>query len=408
MLRGRYLEGRRARRVLWGEVYQKVRRHHDRHYSAFSRLIRSTYDEAVAQFSDGTVDLLHIDGRHFYEDVKHDFEAWRPKLSGRSVVLFHDTNVRERNFGVFRLWEELSKSHPHFEFLHGHGLGILGVGTNVPEAVSALFTAARDQTATAYIREAYSRLGSAPSLQLISEEQNSELTKLKSELARSRAESESLRSDLTRANVDRQHVQAELGRANTEGERLREELSRATTEGERLRAELSRVTTEGKRLRAELSRATTGGERLRAELSRASTDSERLKAELDWASAKGERLTAELAVRCAEIDGLRSKLAGRIEESERRQAALAQAAADNIQLDAKLAQRIIEYNEMLVSTSWRITKPLRWVGQTFPALARQARRLLRLAWWTLTWQLVPACAPGGRGGWRRSCWRPRT
>src|SRR5262245_20285494 len=89
------------------EVYQQVRSHHDRLYSAFATLIRSTFDQALHHFGDSTIDLLHIDGRHSYEAVKHDFESWRPKLSDRSVVLFHDTNVRERDFGVFRLWEQL-------------------------------------------------------------------------------------------------------------------------------------------------------------------------------------------------------------------------------------------------------------------------------------------------------------
>ena len=51
------------------------------HYASFSHLIRSTFDEALANFGAGSIDLLHIDGRHFYDDVRHDFESWQPKLS---------------------------------------------------------------------------------------------------------------------------------------------------------------------------------------------------------------------------------------------------------------------------------------------------------------------------------------
>ena len=49
--------------------------------------VRCTFAEALQHFPDGSVDLLHIDGRHFYEDVKEDYESWLPKLSDRAVVL---------------------------------------------------------------------------------------------------------------------------------------------------------------------------------------------------------------------------------------------------------------------------------------------------------------------------------
>ena len=110
-------------------VYRDLCAFHDRRYASFSTLLRSTFDNALQFVPDGSVDLLHIDGRHRYEDVAHDFQSWRPKLSARAIVLFHDTNVREREFGVWRLWSELCDSHAgHFEFLHGHGLGVLQPG----------------------------------------------------------------------------------------------------------------------------------------------------------------------------------------------------------------------------------------------------------------------------------------
>jgi hypothetical protein len=141
------------------QVYAKVNAHNQAHYAAFSTLLRTEFNDASQYFPAGTIDLLHIDGMHTYEAVKGDFEHWRPRLSPRAVVLFHDINVRERGFGVARLWEELSAQFKSFAFLHGHGLGVLGVGDNVPAAIDGLLQVAAEPELAYKVRLAYSRLG---------------------------------------------------------------------------------------------------------------------------------------------------------------------------------------------------------------------------------------------------------
>ena len=134
---------------------------HNRRYETFSRLIRSDFSDACDQFTDGSIDLLHIDGCHRYETVQRDFESWLPKMSERGVVLFHDTAEYGPGFGVHRLWEQLVAHYPHFQFRHGHGLGIIGVGSNLPAEIHELFRASRGTAATQAIQAEYERLGAS-------------------------------------------------------------------------------------------------------------------------------------------------------------------------------------------------------------------------------------------------------
>jgi hypothetical protein len=108
------------------EVFQDVQRFNEAHYRGFSYLLRTGFDEALQQFADDSIDLLHIDGLHTYEAVSHDFQAWLPKVKPGGIILMHDIAVRHADFGVWRFWDELKDEFAHsFTFHHWWGLGVL-------------------------------------------------------------------------------------------------------------------------------------------------------------------------------------------------------------------------------------------------------------------------------------------
>lgn len=139
------------------DVLSNLKSYHDPIYSGFSTLIKSDFDSAVDQFDHGSIDVLHIDGTHFYDDVKKDFNNWLPKMSPVGIVIFHDTNVHERDFGVFKIWAELRERYDGFEFYHCNGLGILGISQSPSQAIDSLFRA--DESEALFIREYFSSLG---------------------------------------------------------------------------------------------------------------------------------------------------------------------------------------------------------------------------------------------------------
>jgi O-antigen biosynthesis protein len=139
-------------------VFRSVQKH-NRKYQSFSTLLRKTFAEALDDVEDKSIDLLHVDGRHYYEDVKTDFESWIPKLSDRAVVLFHDTEVRERGFGVWQYWDEIKGSRPSFNFTHQHGLGVLFWGHECPEFLQPLIALTQDPKTSGTVMDFFETLG---------------------------------------------------------------------------------------------------------------------------------------------------------------------------------------------------------------------------------------------------------
>lgn len=232
------------------EVFSDITHYVGKKYSTFAYLIRDTFDSSLKYFSDGSVDLLHIDGFHTYEAVRHDFETWLNKLSSRAVVVLHDICVRERGFGVWRFWEEIKCRYPNFEFLHSHGLGVLGIGQDVPSEVRSLFEL--DSAATARIQAFFGILGTRINvirdMGKIQEESN-ELVK---EVGVRELEIANLRTQIDNRDEEIRKLIGEIQQAKVQIE-SKQHLSEASQQiANELRNEVRRLSTEVRKLAREL------------------------------------------------------------------------------------------------------------------------------------------------------------
>lgn len=99
--------------------------------------LKMYFEEALKQFDDKSIDILHIDGLHTYEAVKKDYDTWKRTVTDEGVILFHDIKVP--NFGVKEVWEEVKAENPNaifIEFEHNYGLGVMFMNSKLGSILS--------------------------------------------------------------------------------------------------------------------------------------------------------------------------------------------------------------------------------------------------------------------------------
>lgn len=122
-------------------------------------LERGLFDDVLAKFDDSSIDLLLIDGLHTHEAVASDFENWLPKMMPGGIVLLHDIREHGKDFGVWRLWEELEKTYETLAFDHAHGLGLVVVPGAESPAVTWIRQLASDASLAGHMQRLFETLG---------------------------------------------------------------------------------------------------------------------------------------------------------------------------------------------------------------------------------------------------------
>jgi hypothetical protein len=117
-------------------VFETVQQHANQHYKSSTTLMRSTFEAASHQFSDASIDLLHIDGFHSLEAVQTDYNTWLSKMKPTGIILFHDIVVQSDGFGVWQFWDKLKNEFPNCTLQDDvwPGLGILFLN-GIPETI---------------------------------------------------------------------------------------------------------------------------------------------------------------------------------------------------------------------------------------------------------------------------------
>jgi glycosyltransferase involved in cell wall biosynthesis/uncharacterized coiled-coil protein SlyX len=301
-----------------------LRAHHDPLYGRFSRLVRSTFDEAREYFADGSIDLLHVDGLHTYESVRHDVETWQPKLSERAVVLLHDVNVRENQFGVWKFWEELRVGRPSLTFAHSHGLGVVAIGSDVPPPFLDFLRRAGEPRSP--IPGLLFALGNRVAL-------IGRARRLETELAEARARSGTAQTELAQLRRELAERQAEL---ETELGRLRPQLAAQDAELDGLRGRVAQDETELARLRPQLAAREAELDVVRARLAEREDEVARLRPQLAAREAALEELRPQLAHQRAELDRVPPLFTQCQAELERVRTQLGQYEADLVRLKGQM------------------------------------------------------------------------
>jgi hypothetical protein len=369
------------------DVYTELCSYHDPLYGTFSTLIRAAFDEALPYFSDRTIDLLHIDGFHSYEAVAKDFSDWLPKMSSRGVVLLHDINVREREFGVWQFWEEeIAARYQTLTFVHSHGLGLAYVGSDPAPAALRSLLATPDSDAIGRTRSYFARLGTSlidrfgrvlaeGAARRVQTSEVAQVAMLEDELAKIKAEMARQIESTARLNQELSASRGEMARRTEAAAKLQQDLfSASRAEASRQTEAIAGLEQELSASRAEAARQTEAAGAFEAQCAEARSEIARLTDAASVSQMDVRKATERVALMEGELEAARAEIARERDAADATRAGTQHLSDQVVALGEQLSRSRNQMSEAIAQRE-RATQLLRQQIAATAALQREVATL---------------------------------
>lgn len=186
-------------------LFEEIDFYSKQHYGSFSSVIQHQFEHADSLFDADSIDLLHLDLLNVPDaQLDNNFDRWVSLLSDNGIMLLSGTGIQSKKPQIRKLIASLRDRYPIFEMAQGQGVSIVGVGEQLNEPFSTLFSADEEAGDKQAIREAFSRIGQSCCDAWVVKKLNRQLDNLQKEKEQKAKEVDELKIFSARSNSDYQ------------------------------------------------------------------------------------------------------------------------------------------------------------------------------------------------------------
>ena len=226
--------------------FQGLQDYNQSNYADYSQLIHSPWKDGLDRLSDGSVDVLHVNGLANFLKILRSFAILKSKLSPAGVIVLSGLGDCDIGAEIWQRFAVLKSKYPHFYFPQGHGLLILGLGAQQKDVMRPWFNASSQEGAK--IQTLFARLGHL--CQACGQQEQ-----VHNQLSQEREQNQKVQRELAVAQEHQELLSIELEDAKFGELQLQEELKASQKEVQQLQSELESVRQENAKALESLERS---------------------------------------------------------------------------------------------------------------------------------------------------------